>query len=76
MPGPWDSIFQQLIELEACPEGCIIPLMFYHRASMLTNIPKIHVYSFKTLDARVSGLHFQHLIEPEACPEGGIKIYQ
>ena len=35
-----------------------VPIMFFHRASMLTKIPKIHVYSFKTLDARASGLHF------------------
>ena len=50
--------------------------MFFHRLSILTNIPKIHVYSLKTLDARALGLHFQHLIEPEACPEGAIKMYQ
>ena len=31
---------------------------FYQRASMLTKIPKIHIYSLKTLDARASGLHF------------------
>ena len=35
-----------------------VPVMFFHRASMLTKIPKIHAYSFKTLDARASGLHF------------------
>ena len=34
------------------------PIMFFHRASMLTYIPKIYVYSLKTLDARASGLHF------------------
>ena len=28
------------------------------RASMLTKIPKINVYSLKTLDARASGLYF------------------
>ena len=32
--------------------------MFFHGASMLTKIPKIHVYSLKTLDARASGYHF------------------
>ena len=35
-----------------------VPIKFFHRASMLTKIPKIHVYSFKTLDARASGLSF------------------
>ena len=35
-----------------------VPIMFFQRASMLTNMPKIHVYSLKTLDARASGLHF------------------
>ena len=35
-----------------------VPIMFFHWASMLTKIPKIHVPSFKTLDARASGLHF------------------
>ena len=35
-----------------------VPIKFFHRASMLTKIPKIHVYSLKTLDARASGLHF------------------
>ena len=35
-----------------------VPIMFFHRASILTKIPKIHVYSFKTLNARASGLHF------------------
>ena len=49
---------------------------FYQRASMLTKIPKIHIYSLKTLDARALGLHFQHLNEPETCPEGAIKMYQ
>ena len=50
---------------------------FFHRASMLTNVSKIHVYSLKTMDARVwpRDCIFQHLIEPEACPEGGIKKY-
>ena len=33
-------------------------IMFFHRVSMLTKIPKIHVFSFKTLDARASRLHF------------------
>jgi len=35
-----------------------VPIMLFHRASMLTNIPKIHVYSLKTLYARASGLYF------------------
>ena len=35
-----------------------VPLMFFHRASILTKIHKIHVYSLKTLDARASRLHF------------------
>ena len=30
----------------------------FYRASMLTKIPKIYVYSFKTLVARASGLYF------------------
>ena len=32
--------------------------MLFHTASVLTKIPKIHVYNLKTLDARASGLHF------------------
>ena len=32
--------------------------MFFHTASVLTKIPKIHVYNLKTMDARASGLHF------------------
>ena len=35
-----------------------VPLMFFHRASILTKIHKIYVYSLKTLDARASRLHF------------------
>ena len=35
-----------------------VPIMFFHRDGMLTKIPKIHIFSFKTLDARASGLHF------------------
>ena len=35
-----------------------VPIMFFHRDEMLTKIPKNHVFSFKTLDARASGLHF------------------
>ena len=35
-----------------------VPIMFFHWASMLTKIPKIHVHSFKTLGVRASGLHF------------------
>ena len=35
-----------------------VSIMCFYRASMLTKIPKIHVYSFKTLDARASGLYF------------------
>ena len=35
-----------------------VPIMFFHRPSMLTKIPQIHDYSFKTLDARASGQHF------------------
>ena len=34
-----------------------VPIMFFHWANMLTKIPKIYVHSFKTLDARASGLH-------------------
>ena len=74
MPGPQDRIFQHLLKPKAGPEGGRyqkLPIMFV-RAGMLNKIPKIHVYSFKTLDARASGLHFR---EPEACPEGGIKNY-
>ena len=41
---------------------------------MLNKIPEIHVESFKTVDARDSGLHFKQLIEPEPGPEGCIKI--
>ena len=60
MPGPQDCIFQHLLEPEACDEGVTkkVPITFFHRASMLTKILKIHVYSFKTLDARASGLSF------------------
>ena len=60
IPGPGDCIFQHFIEPEACPEGGIkkYPYCFFHWASVLTNIPKIHVYSLKTLDARAWGLHF------------------
>ena len=32
--------------------------MFFQWAIMLNKIPKIHVKSFKTVDARASGLHF------------------
>ena len=30
----------------------------FHRAGMLKKIPKVHVKSLKTVDARASGLHF------------------
>ena len=36
----------------------IVPKMFFLRASMLNKIPEIHEYSFKTLNARASALHF------------------
>ena len=59
MRGTRDCIFQHCIEPEACPEVGIKKYpWFFYRASMLTNIPKIHVYSLKTLDARAWGLHF------------------
>ena len=45
-----------------------VPIMFCHRASMLTNIPKIYVYSFKTLDARASGLYFPTPSWPWSLP--------
>ena len=35
-----------------------LPIMFFHTASVLTKIPRIHVYNLKTMDARASGLHF------------------
>ena len=35
-----------------------VPIIFFHRGNMLTKIPKIHAYSFKTLDVRALGLHF------------------
>ena len=35
-----------------------LPSIYFQRASMLTNIPKIHGYSLKTMDARAWGLHF------------------
>ena len=56
MPGPWDCIFQPLPEPEACPEGGIekVPIMFFQRAIMLAKMPKIYVYSLKTLDTRAS----------------------
>ena len=81
IPGPQDCILQHLFEPEAVPEGGIRPLRWYqklpvtvfYRANMLNKIPKIHIKSFKTVDARASGLHFQHLVEPEAGPEGGIR---
>ena len=47
--GPRDSILQHLLEPEA--------VMFFHRASMLNKIPKIHVKIFKNVVARVSGLN-------------------
>ena len=56
---PQDCIFQHVHEPEACPEvGIKMYRLFFHRPSMLTKIPKIHVYSLKTLDARASGQHF------------------
>ena len=42
--------------------------MFLQRASMLTKTPKIHVYSFKTLDARASGLYFPTPSWPWSLP--------
>ena len=35
-----------------------LPIMFFHRASMLNKIPKIHGYCFKTVHPRASVLHF------------------
>ena len=35
-----------------------VPIIFFHRGNILTKIPKIHAYSFKTLDVRALGLHF------------------
>ena len=34
-----------------------VPIMFFHCAGMLTKIPKIRIYRFKTLDARALELH-------------------
>ena len=34
-----------------------LSVMFFQRAIMLNKIPKIHFKSFKTVDARASGLH-------------------
>ena len=51
--GPQDSILQHFLE----PEYQKITITFFHKASMLDKIPKIHVKSFKTVDARASGLH-------------------
>ena len=60
IPGPQDCIFQHLLESEACPVRWYqkVPIMFFPRASMLTKILKIHIYSLKTLDAKASELHF------------------
>ena len=72
MLGPQDCIFQHLHEPEAGPKGSIKKNQFYFFKGPVrwTKYPEIHVYSFKTLNARAS---FQHLLEPEACPEGGVK---
>ena len=35
-----------------------LPVTVFYRANMLNKIPKIHIKSFKTVDARASGLHF------------------
>ena len=44
---------------------------------MSNKLPKIHVNSFKTLDARASaGLHVKHLNEPENGPVDDIKNYK
>ena len=50
--------------------------MFFHKASMLNKITKIHDKSFKTVDARSSGLNFTTPFEPEAGLEAGIRNYQ
>ena len=58
MLGPQDSIFQHLLEPETCQRGYQkIPKKSFQKASILNKIPKIHVKSFKSEDARASGLH-------------------
>ena len=62
MLWPQNSIFQHLLLPEAYPEGDIKKsIMSIQRAiikdSILNKIPEIHVKSFKTVDARASGLH-------------------
>ena len=43
--------------------------------SILNKIPKIHVKSFKTVDATQDSI-LQILLEPEGGPEAGIRNYQ
>ena len=60
MPRPEEFILQLLLKPEASPEGDV---KWYQQSLFkglvnLTKYPKIHVKSFKTVDARASGLNF------------------
>ena len=58
MPGHQNSNFKHLSYPKACSESGKHVGMFFQRANTQTKIPKIHVYSFKSLGSRASGLHF------------------
>ena len=58
MPRPEDSILQHLLKPEASPDVKQYQQCLFKGLVYWTKYPKIHVKSFKTVDAKASELHF------------------